>query len=132
MHKILIVEDDESTRKDIHELFSNAGFEVVGAIDGMDGLTKAHENTDIDVVLTDYQMPNKDGLSMCLDMRKLPHLQDTPIFILSSHVDQKLSGLGHNAKIMAWITKPYIPDSLVKGIVQVLNARQLSYKGGRK
>jgi DNA-binding response OmpR family regulator len=68
-HTVLVVEDDIVVRQTCTMLLEDEGFDVVTAIDGIDGLRKFHKLTP-DVVLTDIIMPEKEGISLITDLRR--------------------------------------------------------------
>ena len=70
MHNILIVDDEESIRKILREFLELAGFNVVCAENGLDAIAKASEDN-YDLVITDLVMPDRNGLELILDIKKL-------------------------------------------------------------
>ena len=62
--KILIVDDAKTIRQQVNFTLTKAGFEVIEAIDGLDGFAKLKENVDVKAIITDINMPNMGGLKM--------------------------------------------------------------------
>lgn len=72
MAKLLIVDDSTMLRDMLNYALNEGGYtDVVEAIDGVDGLAKA-KTADFDLVITDVNMPNMDGLTLITELRKLP------------------------------------------------------------
>jgi two-component system chemotaxis response regulator CheY len=68
---ILSVDDSSSIRQMVAFTLKSAGYEVIEAVDGQEGLNKARQKT-VDLVLTDQNMPNMDGLMLIKTLRTLP------------------------------------------------------------
>jgi len=106
MHTILCIEDVTELRQDIAEELEEAGYEVLQAGDGEQGLEMIIEHQP-DLVLCDITMPRKDGLQLMKEVRSnFPLLADMPIMLLSALSDRQriLDGLKQGAD--AYLTKP--------------------------
>jgi len=79
---LLYVEDDKEIRDRTGMIFEMLFYNVVFAVDGQDGLAKLQDNK-IDLIVTDINMPNLNGLDMCREIRKIDN--DIPIIIISAH-----------------------------------------------
>lgn len=119
MATILAVDDSASMRQMVSFTLKGAGYTVVEAVDGLDALNKAKSQA-FDCVVTDVNMPNKDGISLIKDLRALPNYKFTPMLMLTteSGVDKKQQG--KDAGATGWIVKPFNPDQLLKTIKKVL------------
>lgn len=82
--KILVVEDNTDTRDLMHHYFKNAGFAVVAAVDGEEGLHIAKAERP-DVIITDLAMPNMDGVTMIKQLRVEPTTAHIPVLIFTAH-----------------------------------------------
>lgn len=82
-HKLLIVEDSQLVREMLAVALSDAGFSIVTADDGFDGLACAWRERP-DLILTDIEMPNLDGIRMIERLRQEPELSHIPVLVLSS------------------------------------------------
>jgi two-component system chemotaxis response regulator CheY len=80
---VLAVDDSASIRQMVAFTLKNAGYEVVEAADGMDGLAKAKARG-FDLVLTDQNMPRMDGLTLVKSLRAIAQYRTTPILILTT------------------------------------------------
>mgnify|MGYP000455462560 CR=1 FL=1 len=119
MSKILVVDDSNSIRDMVCFTLKSAGYDTVEAIDGQDGLSKAKTNS-VDLVISDVNMPNMDGIDLCGELRKLATYKFTPILMLTteSSVDMKMRG--KSAGATGWLVKPFNPDKLLATIKRVL------------
>ncbi|MDR3493628.1 MAG: response regulator [Ancalomicrobiaceae bacterium] len=117
--QILTVDDSASVRMTTRMALTRAGFSVVEAVDGVDGLTKAKTKR-FDAIITDLNMPNMDGLKMIEEMRRLPNQLGVPILFLTTESDAGLKTRAKSAGATAWLTKPFEPDQLVKLVTRVL------------
>jgi len=119
MTKILAVDDSASMRQMVAFTLKSAGYEVTDASDGAEALEIAKKQS-FDVVITDVNMPNMDGISLCKELRKLPSFKFTPILMLTteSSTDKKQEGRGAGAT--GWIVKPFNPDQLLATVNKVV------------
>ena len=119
MASILAVDDSTSMRQMVSFTLKGAGYDVVEAVDGVDALTKAQAKK-FDLVVTDVNMPNKDGISLIKDLRQLSGYKFIPMLMLTteSGSDKKMQGKAAGAT--GWIVKPFNPDQLLKTINKVL------------
>ena len=117
--KILTVDDSASIRLTTRVTLSNAGYTVTEAVDGLDGLSKLQAG-EYDLVITDLNMPNMDGLTMIRELRKLPAHTGVPVIFLTTESDGELKAQAKAAGATGWLTKPFDPESLVKIARKVL------------
>jgi two-component system chemotaxis response regulator CheY len=116
---ILTVDDSASIRLTIRIALSSAGYTVTEAVDGADGLMKAKGGR-FDLIVTDLNMPNMNGLTMIEELRKLPAHMGVPIIFLTTESDAALKARAKAAGATGWLTKPFDPESLVKIVRKVL------------
>lgn len=116
---ILTVDDSASIRLTTRVTLSNAGYAITEAVDGLDGLNKLKAGQ-FDLVITDLNMPNMDGLTMIRELRKLPALTGVPVIFLTTESDGELRQQAKTAGATGWLTKPFDPESLVKIARKVL------------
>jgi two-component system chemotaxis response regulator CheY len=119
MKTIMTVDDSASLRQMICVVLRSGGYQVVEAVDGEDGLSKL-ANRELDLVLTDVNMPKMDGLEFTRRLRAMPQYKFTPIVLLTteSHFDKKQQGKAVGAT--AWIVKPFDPDQLLAVVKKVM------------
>jgi len=116
MKKVLICDDSEMVRNFHYYILKTAGFEVISAIDGADGLEKLWLNRDIGLVITDINMPNMDGYSMIEKIRMEEEFEDIPIIIISTEDQLKDKQKGYDAGANIYIVKPTAPEQLVESV----------------
>ncbi|WP_028967100.1 response regulator [Sphingomonas phyllosphaerae] len=116
---ILTVDDSASLRMAIRIALTGAGYAVTEAVDGADGLAKA-TGTRFDMIVTDLNMPNMDGLSMIRALREQPAQAGIPIIFLSTESDADMKAQAKAAGATGWLVKPFQPDQLIRVAQKVL------------
>lgn len=116
---ILSVDDSASVLQMVKLTLASAGYQVVQANNGADGLAKAR-NAPVDMVLTDLNMPVMDGLSLIRELRKLPSFKGVPIVFLTTESDAGMKAQAKAAGATGWITKPFQQEQLVAVVRKVL------------
>jgi len=112
--KTVLTIDDSRTMRDMLRLaLSGAGFTVVQAVDGQDGL-KVLPQQPIDVIITDINMPKLDGYGVIRAVRADSAYDKTPILVLSTEAEQGSKDIANEAGANGWIVKPFDPEGLVK------------------
>ena len=118
--KLLIVDDSTMLRDMLSYALNDGGYnDVTEGIDGIDGLEKAKSST-FDLIITDVNMPNMDGLTFVSELRKLPQYSSTPILVLTTERSDEMKSKGKQAGATGWIVKPFVPDQLLKAVNIVL------------
>ena len=119
MRRILSVDDSTSIRQMVNFTLGKAGYEVVEAVDGKDGLDKAGAGK-FDLIITDLNMPNMDGIQMMTAVRKLPGYTFTPILMLTTESQAEKKDAGRKAGATGWIVKPFNADQLITVIQKLV------------
>ena len=119
MARILAVDDSASMRQMVVYTLRQAGHDVVEANDGADALGKAKAGG-VDLVLTDINMPNMDGITLIKELRGLPSYKFTPILTLTTEAGADKKAAGKAAGATGWIVKPFNPDQLLATVKKVL------------
>ncbi len=118
---ILTVDDSASIRQMVSFTLKQAGYTVVEADDGANGLNVAKSNEGgIGLVITDLNMPNMNGLELIRNLRTLPAYKFTPILMLTTESDDSKKMEGKQAGATGWIVKPFNPEQLLKVIQKVM------------
>ena len=115
---ILSVDDSASMRQMIKMTLAAEGYNVIEACDGREGLSKAQAGG-IDLVLTDLNMPNLDGLGFIRELRKLPTFKGVPIIFLTTESDEARKSEAKAAGATGWIVKPFERDKLLAVVKRV-------------
>ncbi|MDT8404579.1 response regulator [Sulfuriflexus sp.] len=119
MASILAVDDSVSMRQMVSFTLKGAGYEVTEAKDGQEALNIAKSNK-FNLVITDVNMPNMDGITLTRELRALPSYKFVPILTLTteSSTDKKMAG--KQAGATGWIVKPFNPEQLLATVKKVL------------
>jgi two-component system chemotaxis response regulator CheY len=116
--KILTVDDSRTMRDMLRLALTSAGYNVVQAIDGIDGLAVL-ERESPDVVITDINMPKMDGFGFIEGARKREKFRILPILVLTTESDPEKKQRARSAGATGWIIKPFDPTKLVDVIRRV-------------
>ncbi len=116
--KILTVDDSRTMRDMLRLALTAAGFNVVQAIDGVDGLEVLDRETP-DLVITDINMPKMDGFGFIEGARKIERFRVVPILVLTTESDADKKARARKAGATGWIVKPFDPVKLVDVIRRV-------------
>lgn len=119
MTKILAVDDSASMRQMVAFTLKSAGFDVTDASDGDEALEIAKKQA-FDVVISDVNMPNMDGITLCKELRNLPNFKFTPILMLTTESSTDKKQAGRAAGATGWIVKPFNPDQLLATVNKVI------------
>ena len=119
MATILAVDDSASMRQMVSFTLKGAGFDVIEAVDGVDALGKA-KGKKFDLVISDVNMPNMDGLTLIKELRALPNFKFIPMLMLTTESSSEKKMEGKAAGATGWIVKPFNPDQLLATINKVI------------
>jgi len=116
--RVLTVDDSKTMRDMVSFTLRKAGFDVNEAEDGAKALTVlgAHK---FDLIITDLNMPNMDGISLIRNVRSSSHHRGVPILILTTESDGAKKADGKAAGATGWLVKPFSPDKLVELVNRV-------------
>jgi two-component system, chemotaxis family, chemotaxis protein CheY len=116
---ILIVDDSASLRQVVGIALRGAGYEVMEGVDGRDALRKL-DGRKINLIISDVNMPNMDGITFVKEAKKLPAYRFTPIIMLTteSQASKKLEGQAAGAK--AWVVKPFRPEQMLAAVAKLV------------
>jgi len=118
--RVLTVDDSRTILAMLRHTLVNAGFEVLQAEDGRQGLDVLKTEA-VDVVITDINMPVMDGIEFIKQVRASGQHQSLPILILTTETSQEKRDLGKQAGGTGWIVKPFDPDKLISVINKVVH-----------
>lgn len=124
---VLYVEDEEDVREFTSKTISAIVNKVTIASNGKEGLDKFKENSDINLILTDINMPKMGGLEMCAEIRKIN--KDIPIVITSAHNDPNFLKKAIEVKVNAYALKPIdlyeLIESMIKAVEPIFLRKEL-------
>ena len=116
---ILTVDDSSSLRKMVVFSLKAAGYDVVEAVDGKDGIEKAKKQK-FDLILADQNMPHMDGITMIRNLRNMETYKHIPILILTTESSDEMKAHGRAAGANGWLVKPFDPKRLVEVVQKVI------------
>lgn len=121
MAKVIMTADDSaSVRQMVTFTLKQGGYEVVEAVDGKDALQKLASNNKVDMLITDLNMPNLDGIGLIKGARALPRCKFIPIVMLTTESQDSKKQEGKAAGATGWIVKPFKPEQLMAVVKKVL------------
>ena len=115
---IMIVDDSSSLRQVVGIALRQAGYEVLEACDGKDGLSKL-SGQKVHMIISDVNMPNMDGIAFVKAVKQLHAYRFTPIAMLTTESQEEKKKAGQEAGAKAWVVKPFKPEQLL-AVVQKL------------
>ncbi len=118
---MLVVDDSLTVRNSLMELVRDAGFEAHAARDGMDAVEKLGAFRP-DIVLTDLEMPNMNGVELTMHIRGRADMSALPIVMITSRSQDKHRRMVEQAGVSAYVTKPYSETDLLRIIREALPA----------
>jgi two-component system chemotaxis response regulator CheY len=110
--RIMTVDDSSVVRQILRKTLSEAGYDVIEAIDGVDALEKISKDP-VDMVVTDLNMPNMIGVELIKNIRRQPGNRFLPIVMLTTESQQHVKDEGKRAGASGWIVKPFRPEQLL-------------------
>ena len=110
--RALVVDDSHTVRRLLMQLLSDAGWEVRGARDGFDALAQLAQQP-VDIVLTDLEMPQLNGLELTRHLKARPQGAQTPVLMITSRDTEKHRRSAAQAGVDHYLTKPYTDDDLL-------------------
>ena len=117
--RILVIEDTEDNRVILSDLLSSAGYELIEAMDGLEGVATA-EREQPDLILMDIQLPGIDGYEATRRIRKIPALAKVPIIAVTSYALSGDEAKTREAGCDGYVAKPYSPRQLLAKVREFL------------
>jgi two-component system, chemotaxis family, chemotaxis protein CheY len=115
--RVLVVDDSDTVRQQVRQALSPAGYDILEAVDGLDGLDKIRAAKDLSLVLCDVNMPNMTGLEMIAKVHAEGLL--TPVIMLTSEGQPSLIRRARESGAKGWIVKPFKVDLLIAAVNKV-------------
>ena len=117
MKKILVVDDSDTVRQQVRQALAPAGYEIVEAVDGLDGLEKIRASQNLSLVLCDVNMPRMTGLELITTLHG--DGVTVPIIMLTSEGQASLIRRAREAGAKGWIVKPFKVNLLLAAVNKV-------------
>lgn len=113
--QILIVDDSTSVREVVKMTLVEAGYEVIEAVDGQDGLEKL-DGKKFNLIISDVNMPRMGGLEMVKSIRAMHNYKFIPIVMLTTEMSNEMKQKGKAVGAQAWMTKPFKSAELIHAV----------------
>ncbi len=117
--KVLIVDDSAAIRQSVSYVLAQNGYEVTEAKDGLDALTVLGGMGEVDLIITDVNMPNMDGIAFTRKVREDARFKFTPVVVLTTESQGSKMNEGKEAGATGWIVKPFSEDKLLAVVKKV-------------
>lgn len=118
---VLVVDDDEVMRNAMKRILEGEGYKVILAEDGLE-FSKILENTMLDIIILDINLPWVDGYELCSMIKSQPNLRETPLIMVSAYKSKEDIEKGFAAGCDDYVTKPFdvakITDSIAKALLK--------------
>jgi two-component system chemotaxis response regulator CheY len=116
--RILTIDDSKTIRDMLNLTLSEAGYEVLQAVDGEDGIDMLARER-VDLVITDINMPKMDGYGVIRHMRDKAEHKCTPVLVLTTESEAEKRNMARDAGATGWMVKPFDPERLIATINKV-------------
>jgi two-component system chemotaxis response regulator CheY len=121
MPTVLLVDDSETLRTSVKKVLEAAGINTLEAENGVKGLESWGQNgAGVQLIITDYNMPEMDGISMVRKIREFPNGKDVIVFMLTTESSPDLKALGKDVGVKAWVTKPFNEEKLLGAVKKMV------------
>jgi two-component system chemotaxis response regulator CheY len=120
--KVIVVDDSLTIRQQVGTALTQAGFEVVEAVDGQDGAEVIGRTADAALVICDINMPRMNGLEMLEQIKKDARHSALPVLMLTTEGQPQLIERAKKAGAKGWIVKPFKPDLLIAAVKKLTAA----------
>jgi len=121
--RILFVDDSPTMRSSVSFCLRNAGYGVIEAVDGVDGLQKIksliEKGQSLNLIITDVNMPQMDGITFIGKVRE-GAFKFVPILVLTTEAEESVIKKGRAAGASGWLMKPFQPENLLWAVKKVL------------
>lgn len=116
--RILTIDDSKTMRDMLRLTLADAGFEVLQAVDGEDGVNVLFRER-VDLVITDINMPKMDGYEVIRQVRAKPEYAALPILVLTTEAEADKRAIAREAGASGWMVKPFDPERLIEAVLKV-------------
>jgi two-component system chemotaxis response regulator CheY len=123
--KLLVVDDSSTMRRIIKNTLARLGYkDVLEGADGVEGWTQMDNNPDIDMLITDWNMPEMNGLELVKKVRADDRFKDTPIIMVTTEGGKTEVITALKAGVNNYIVKPFTPQVLKEKLAAVMGVSQ--------
>lgn len=119
---IFIVDDSASLRRVVAIALNGAGYDVIEAGDGVEGLEKLAKlaGQKIHLIISDVNMPRMDGIEFVTKVKQNPIYKFTPVIMLTTEGNDDMKDRGRAAGAKAWIIKPFNPPQMLNAVTKLI------------
>ena len=121
MPTVLIIDDSETIRLQVKQALASTGYEIIEAVDGLDGLEKLRSSPHLDMVLCDVNMPRMNGLEVIAEAHRLG--SKVPMVMLTTEGQPSMIKQARESGAKGWIVKPFKPELLVATVTKLVSKR---------
>lgn len=118
---VLVVDDSPSIRQVVGIALRGAGYEIIEATDGADGLSKLGGQR-VHLIISDVNMPVMDGITFVKELKALPDHRFTPVVMLTTESQEDKKRQGQEAGAKAWVVKPFQPEKMLAVVSKLVPA----------
>jgi two-component system, chemotaxis family, chemotaxis protein CheY len=115
----MVIDDSASLREAVRGALTDAGYEVVDAVDGKDALDRL-DGRKVDLMICDVHMPGMNGIAFVKRVKRLPDYRFVPIIMLTAESSEEGKQAGQVAGARAWIVKPFRPAQILHAVSKLL------------
>jgi len=119
--RVLVIDDSTAVRQLVQSILGGAGYDIVEAVDGLDGLEKLRSVPGLDLALCDVNMPRMTGLEMVLEAQRAG--VTVPILMLTTEGQPSMIRDARKAGAKGWIVKPVKPELLLIAVEKIVGAK---------
>ena len=116
---VLVVDDSPTIRLQVRTALEEAGFRVIEAEDGVEGLITISNTPDVVAVICDVNMPRMSGLQLLLAVKSQQRSAALPVLMLTTEGQPALIERAKEAGANGWIVKPFVPKDLVAAVKKI-------------
>lgn len=119
---VLVVDDSSSLRGLVKIALTRAGYAVVEGADGQEGLAQLDRGAKFNLIISDVNMPNMDGITFVQKVKQHPKHKFIPVIMLTTEDEQAKMQQAKAAGARAWLTKPFNPPELLDAVAKLASA----------
>ncbi len=116
MKKVIVIDDSQTVREQVGNALRHAGFEILEAVDGVDGTLVIERTPDASLVICDVNMPNRSGLDLLELLRKNDAFKSLPFLMLTTEGQPQLIERARKSGAKGWLVKPFKADLLLAAV----------------
>ena len=118
---VLVVDDAISIRQTLSLTFQKSGYQVLQAENGIEALQQLQQHPEVQIVISDLEMPLMNGFEFLSNIRQNPNLANKPVVILTSRSTEKHRQLAQELGAKAYLTKPYLEHEFLSTVAGLIN-----------